>query len=202
MNANPTLKSISDRVAQIEKAFAARSNGSKEPAVYAARAIITETEPGPELTGGSAKPHTAFFEVVVETFREWGSIMTTTVTMTHLNPGAENDLVKKDGNYVIKVRMDNPHQPDGCSEVRIQFRVSRALFRFLGIAFSRRDKDTLNSVGQVNFPRTRTFSDEMFSYLEVTNTRKDRASYDYLILLQNVADGKIGVIDPEIVNED
>jgi len=86
-----------------------------------------------------------------------------------------------------------------------------------GIAFSNRDPNSgPNRLGQRSFPRIEIAvepinpaddpnnpSTKKARMLTVTNSRlhADKESFDYLILLQRISDGAIGIIDPEFENE-
>lgn len=160
---------------------AAGGNGGKEP---------------PARQAATAAQKVAIFHIEVIKFRPLGSVMTTTIKMNRIDETAE-PTIKTEGDYVIEVGLSDASDS---SEVLLQFVMDSTKHLLLGIAFSNKEFAGPNNVGQEEFPRVDIDTVDQHRVMTVTNKRSTKASYDYIILLQEVATGQIGIIDPEVRN--
>jgi hypothetical protein len=154
----------------------------------------------------------AIFEIDVLKFRPIGSLTTTTIKMTLVGaaPIAGEEGVGLPsgvfliGNYMIRTKPFKNNADDPTPAMQVKFRVKTPGYLLQGIAFSNRtNPDPSNNLGQKNFTEISIAPENGSRVLTVTNARAigARQSYDYLILIQEVATGGIGIIDPEWENE-
>lgn len=170
-------------------------------------------------------------QINVKKFRPIGSVTTTTVEMDLQNadpatvPGAISDgLITLVGSYYIRVPIwsGTPTPIAPTQAMQVKFWVTDAAtdpqdrgdYLLQGIAFSNRDLSPSNHLGQLDFSQITIGLEPVDPVnpggrkeriLTVTNLRTrpnaQRASYDYLFLIQRIKDGAIGIIDPEWENE-
>jgi hypothetical protein len=158
------------------------------------------------------------FDIDVLVFRAIGSLTTTTVAMTLVGgekkAGEEGSVhpsgVRLIGNYMIRVdpfvQGGNPDDPT--REMEVKFRLNTPGYLLQGIAFANRDHTSMaNNLGQKNFTKITIGAEDNSPnarrVLAVSNSRSIgvKQSYDYLILIQKIQTGEIGIIDPEWENE-
>ena len=160
-------------------------------------------------------PAEAKFTIDVLVFRPIGSLTTTTIAMTLAgavpNPGEGGATTPSGvtlvGNYFIRVNKyvagANPDDPD--EPMKLKFYLTNRKYLLQGIAFSNRDQGAGNNLGQAAFTTIEIGPEPGTNerVLTVTNARGvgKKQSYDYLILIQQVSDGAVGIIDPEMENE-
>ena len=151
------------------------------------------------------------FDVEVEQFRPLG-LMNTTIRMTEGTANAKT-IAELVGSYYIKVKKKPTNHPEDTNPdvLLLTFVLTDKKHLFSGVVFSKRKakpndpplpaNDT-NFRGKAAFPEFKiTTTGAGFSQMIITNTRDQKASFDYSIIIQEISSGEIGCIDPEIENE-
>lgn len=144
---------------------------------------------------------TAQFSIGITTFRPLGGVFPITAKIG-LTPGTEPDFpVTVDGTNITL-------EPPAGVSVKLVMRCLQPGYLLLGIAFA---SDTaISAVGQTTFPDINVrhiLSDAgvpVGSELAIIDhpmiPEGEEQVFDYIILVQDVASGEIGIIDPEIRN--
>lgn len=107
-------------------------------------------------------------------------------------PPTPNNIFSGDGDTIVVTL------PNGVSgSVQLNYTLSDPKYVLLGIAFA----PALGGVGRTEFPSiqiARTIKGSSMSVTDTCQTDFNEINFNYIILVQEVATGSIGVIDPEI----
>lgn len=164
----------------------------------------------PESTPGYTPLPTGMLTVTVNQFRSLGALTELQATLSgwtgfHMRPGVpmpepEPTLVL-DGNNVT-ISSDGP--------VRLIFNLPDPRYVLIGAAWQADVRD--NCVGEKTFPSVLVERDSSAqpwwqpvnspgSFLTVTDNAQNPGHYEYVLLIQDVSTGEIGMFDPSMENE-
>jgi hypothetical protein len=141
--------------------------------------------------------HKGIFSIKINQFRPLGGIMPINATIT-LKPPLDPVFSIHGNNITIKI-------PKGdTSPVEMVFKLHSTQYLLIGIAFT----DPRGGVGQDEFPVVKLEPDVVgaktfrkMSLLDADGPQDQGVFYDYVILVQSVATGEIGIIDPGVESD-
>jgi hypothetical protein len=136
-------------------------------------------------------PKTAAIRIHLNKFRPLGSVVACSASMELADSG-EGAVSLSGKNLILKRPGANEE-----AEVDLAFFLDATNYVLLGITFSRTDGA---DVGQTEFPKVLIETVSPDRKMTVCDMRQTVANYDYAILVQEVATGLVGLIDPEIEN--
>jgi hypothetical protein len=131
----------------------------------------------------------ATVNVSIQQFRPLGGIFPITATF-QLDPSTP-PVFELSGKSII-VRTMTP--------TSITFQLADSNYVLLGVAFEA-DGTATPSSGRAQFPQITIQRTQKGSSLQVQDQGTTPTPYSYLLLVQQIATGEIGVIDPSIENE-
>jgi hypothetical protein len=130
----------------------------------------------------------ATLQLTISKFRPIGGVFPITASMV-LNPPVSG--ISIDGKNVT---IQLPAGP-----LQLNFTLNDPDHVLLGVAFA--SNVMLGSIGRSTFPTILINRTAEGSSMTVTDQNSKDARYDYVILVQSLASGEIGLIDPAIENE-
>lgn len=135
-------------------------------------------------------PRTAKILITINKFRPLGVVPCTATYTLGENPDGII-AVRPEGSKNIFVK-----RADAEPEINIAFQVLKADYNFLGIAFS----NASNDIGLTTFAKIEIANDGVYRVMTVHDARSSVTNYDYVIIVQHVESGIVGIIDPELDN--
>lgn len=132
----------------------------------------------------------ATVNVAIQQFRPLGGIFPITATFA-LDPSTPQPLFELRGKSIIVHTM---------APTSITFQLNDPNYVLLGVAFEA-DGTATPSSGRGQFPQITIQRSPGGSSLQVQDQGTTQNPYSYLLLVQQVATGEIGLIDPSIENE-
>lgn len=138
----------------------------------------------------SDRPVVVTLSVTITQFRTLGGVFPTSATYAVISAPPNVKIIG--GNILIKAS-----QP-----VTVIFKLSNAAFVFVGATFAAPGQP--GDVGITEFPAIaidRTPAGNSLAITDLNRPENLNKPYNYVLFLQNIATGDIGMIDPIMVNE-